>query len=258
MWTVCIAAFLSAALTLFSGFGLGSLMLPVFAIFFPIETAVVATALVHLANNLFKGALLGRHARIEVVLRFGIPALFAAIVGAWLLDSLAGAEPLAVWELGGRTCEITPAGVVIGLLVVGFSIFELHPVSRRVGFDVRWIPLGGALSGLLGGLSGHQGAMRTAFLIRLGLEKESFLGTGILCAILVDLARLSTYATLAGGPRLADVSGESTLVVAGTLSAFAGSWVGRRLLPKVEMEWIHLLVGVLLAVLGLAIVVGIV
>lgn len=257
MLIVCVAAFLSAVLTLFSGFGLGSLLLPVFAIFFPIETAVVATALVHLANNLFKGAMLGRYANLKVVFQFGVPALVSAIFGAYLLDSLAGAAPLATWDLGGRICAITPVGIVIGLLVVGFACFELHPVSRSVGFDIRWIPAGGAISGFLGGLSGHQGAMRTAFLIRLGLDKEAFLGTGILCAILVDLARLTTYALLAG-PDPGNVSGQSSLVVAGALSAFAGSWVGRKLLPAIEMEWIHLLVGGLLGALGLAIVVGIV
>ncbi len=258
MLIVCVAAFLSAGLTLFSGFGLGSLMLPVFAIFFPIETAVVATALVHLSNNLFKGALLGRHANLGVVIRFGVPALLAAIVGAYLLAALAGAEPITTWQLGARTCAVTPVGLVIGLLVVVFSAFELHPVSRSIGFDIRLMPLGGAISGFLGGLSGHQGAMRTAFLIRLGMDKEAFLGTGILCAILVDLARLSTYASLAGGPDIGGVGDQTSLVVAGALSAFAGSWIARRLLPKIEMQSIHLLVGVLLAVLGLAIMVGIV
>lgn len=257
MLIVCVAAFLSAGLTLFSGFGLGSLLLPVFAIFFPIETAVVATALVHLANNLFKAAMLGRYANLKIVLQFGVPALLAAIAGAYLLDSLADAAPLTTWQLGSRTCAITPVGIVIGLLVVVFAGFELHPVSRSIGFDTRWMPAGGAVSGFLGGLSGHQGAMRTAFLIRLGMQKEAFLGTGILCAILVDLARLTTYALLAG-PDIGSVSSQTSLVVAGTFSAFAGSWVGRKLLPAVEMEWIHLLVGALLAILGLAIVVGIV
>lgn len=258
MLILCVAAFLSAGLTLFSGFGLGSLLLPVFAIFFPVETAVVATALVHLANNLFKGAMLGRFANLRVVVQFGVPALLAAIAGAYLLDSLAGAEPITTWRLGSRTCAITPVGLVIGVLVVVFSAFELHPVSRSIGFDIRWMPAGGALSGFLGGLSGHQGAMRTAFLIRLGMEKEAFLGTGILCAILVDLARLSTYALLAGGPDVGSVADQTPLVVAATVSAFAGSWVGRKLLPSIEMAWIHLLVGVLLAALGLAIMVGIV
>jgi hypothetical protein len=53
---VCVVALIVAALTLFSGFGLGTLLMPAFAIFFPVTVAVAATAAVHLANNLFKVA----------------------------------------------------------------------------------------------------------------------------------------------------------------------------------------------------------
>jgi uncharacterized protein len=75
---VSIAALLVAALTLFSGFGLGTLLMPVLAIFFPVEIAVAATAIVHLANNIFKGILVGRHANMRVLLRFALPAVIAA------------------------------------------------------------------------------------------------------------------------------------------------------------------------------------
>ena len=48
-----------AGLTLFSGFGLGTLLMPAFALFLPVPVALAATAVVHLANNLFKLALVG-------------------------------------------------------------------------------------------------------------------------------------------------------------------------------------------------------
>jgi hypothetical protein len=56
------AAFLVATLSVFTGFGLGTVLLPVFAIFFSAGLAVGATALVHGAANVLKVALLGRHA----------------------------------------------------------------------------------------------------------------------------------------------------------------------------------------------------
>jgi hypothetical protein len=258
MLVVGLVAFLAAALTLFSGFGLGTLLLPVFALFFPLETAVAATAVVHLANNLFKGVLLGRHARLDVVLRFGVPALLAAVAGALLLEALASAEPLASWRLAGVERQITAAGLAIGALVVAFAVLEMRPAGRALGFDARWMPVGGLLSGFLGGVSGHQGALRTAFLIRLGLSKEAFLATGIVCSILVDVARLATYAWLARGPRLDALAGEASLVAVGVASAFAGSFLATRLLPRIEMRSIHLLVGVLLALLGLALAAGLV
>ncbi len=79
------AAVLASALTLFSGFGLGTLLMPVFALFFPVELAVAMTALVHFLNNLFKLALLGRQADRGVVLRFGAPTIVASFLGAGLL-----------------------------------------------------------------------------------------------------------------------------------------------------------------------------
>ena len=82
---VALTAFIAAGLTLYSGFGLGTMLLPVFALFFPTEMAVVATAMVHGANNVFKVSLLGRHADREVVLKFGLPAIAAAVLGALTL-----------------------------------------------------------------------------------------------------------------------------------------------------------------------------
>ena len=57
---IILAALLASVLTLISGFGLGTLLLPVFALFFPLEIAVALTAVVHLLNNLFKTGLLWR------------------------------------------------------------------------------------------------------------------------------------------------------------------------------------------------------
>lgn len=36
---ICLAAFLTSILTFFSGFGLGTILMPVFALFFPVDVA---------------------------------------------------------------------------------------------------------------------------------------------------------------------------------------------------------------------------
>ena len=64
---VCFVTFLAAALTFVSGFGLGTILLPVFALLYPLPVAVAATAVVHLLNNIFKLLLLGRHADWRIV-----------------------------------------------------------------------------------------------------------------------------------------------------------------------------------------------
>jgi uncharacterized membrane protein YfcA len=79
---ICGVALIVSGLTLFSGFGLGTLLMPAFALFFSVELAVAATAIVHLANNIFKVVLVGRRADFGVVLKFALPAAAAAMIGA--------------------------------------------------------------------------------------------------------------------------------------------------------------------------------
>jgi uncharacterized protein len=77
-----LLAFLVSALTFFSGFGLGTLLLPAFIAFYPAEIAVGLTAVVHALNNIFKFGLVRRDINWPVVFRFGLPAVLFAYFGA--------------------------------------------------------------------------------------------------------------------------------------------------------------------------------
>lgn len=115
---VGLTAFGVSLLTLLSGFGLGTLLMPVFALFFSVEVAIASTAIVHAANNLFKAGLLGLGAPREVLLRFGIPPVVASVLGAVALSALGVQAPLAVWSFLGRTAELTPVKLVVGVLIL--------------------------------------------------------------------------------------------------------------------------------------------
>lgn len=254
---LALFAFVVSLVTLFSGFGLGTLLMPAFALFLPIEVAVAATAVVHAANNLFKVGILAGQAHRDVVVRFGLPAVAAALVGALLLTFLSGRTPLASWTYVGRDAEVTPVKLVMGVLILGFAAFELAPSLRSLRAPIRWLPVGGALSGFFGGLSGHQGALRAAFLAPLGLPPTSFAATQAVLALLVDGARLAIYGWTFFLRRDAPTNMPWTLVGIVTLAAFAGSWSSRRLLPKVTLTRLHLVVGGLLVVVGLTLALGI-
>src|SRR5688500_8092858 len=163
---VIVVTFIAAGLTFFSGFGLGTLLLPTFALFFPAEHAVALTAIVHFLNGLFKLGLVGRHANLGVVVRFGVPAILASLLGAALLVWLSGIEPLATYRILGRDAQLTPVKLVVGGLLLVLGLADLFPRSQGLSFSPRFLPLGGALSGFFGGLSGMQGALRSAFLVR--------------------------------------------------------------------------------------------
>ena len=258
---VCGTALVVAGLTLFSGFGLGTLLMPAFAVFFPIDVAIAATAVVHLANNLFKVALLGRAAVGRVVVLFGVPAALAAFAGAWVLERMAAAPPLATYTVAERLHQVTPVKLLVAVLMLAFAGFEIVPALRRLEFPRRYLALGGALSGFFGGLSGHQGALRSAFLVRAGLGKEGFIATGVVSAVVVDLARLPVYGAAFVARDLGVVlaaRGGWGLILAAIAAAFAGSFAGARLLPKVTVRGVRWVVAAMLFLLGIALGAGLV
>jgi uncharacterized protein len=242
-----LIALLASGLTLFSGFGLGTLLLPAFAIFFHLDAAIAMTAVVHLLNNLFKLTLLGRHADRGVILRFGLPAILAALVGARLLVVLSALPPLAG--------KVTWVKLVVGTLMVVFAVVELRSGKGGRGFDRRYLPIGGGVSGFFGGLSGHQGAMRSAFLIRAGLSKEAFIATGVVIACLIDVSRLSVYAVHF---RAAGLRDNTTLLVVATLAAFIGAFAGNRLLRKATLKTVQTVVSIMLVAIGVALAIGVI
>ena len=258
---VCASAALVSALTLYSGFGLGTLLMPVFALFFPIEVAVAATAIVHLLTNLFKFALLWRQADAGVALRFALPAALLAVAGASLLTALADLPVLTQYCLGTGRFSISPSRLVIGGLILFFALVELAPaLGAMVRLGRQHLLIGGAISGFLGGLSGHQGALRSAVLIRCGLEKETFIATGVVCAVVVDLSRLAVYGVMFYTESFGQMaaSGGIQLAVAATAAAFLGVSVSKRFMRHVTMDSIHRLVGVLLVLLALALGAGLI
>lgn len=250
---ICTVALLASALTFFSGFGLGTLLLPAFALLFPIEQAVALTAVVHFLNGLFKLALVGRHADPHVVLRFGLPAIAMSFLGAWVLVWLADIEPVFSYSTFGQLVLVTPVKLVVGLLLLLFASLELLPQFRGLSFGAQYMPLGGLLSGFFGGLSGMQGALRSAFLSRAGLTKEAFIGTGVLIACLIDVSRLAVYSTSLAAESCRVNYG---LLAAAVLAAFVGAVLGNSYLKRMTMPGIRRIVAVMLFVVALGLVAG--
>jgi uncharacterized membrane protein YfcA len=251
---VGLVALVASGLTLISGFGLGTLLLPAFAFFFPIPAAVALTAVVHLANNLFKLGLVGLKADRKLVLSFGVPAVIAALAGGALLGWMADLPPLATW----RSHAVTPMGLAVGALMVVFAIFELLPSFQRLTMPARWLPVGGALSGFIGGVSGHQGALRSACLLRFrdSMTHEGYIATNVIIAVMVDLARLATYALVGSKVKWSEAFSRPGIAITATVCAFAGAWLGARLIPKLTMTHVQRVVAVLLVILGLGVASG--
>lgn len=250
---ISVMAFFVALLTFFSGFGLGTILTPVFMLFFPVELAIVLTGIVHFFNNLFKLFLVGKKADKGVLLRFGLPAVVCAFIGSWLLFHIPDAEPLFGYQLFGKHFEVYPIKLLISVLLIIFASMDLIPYFGKLQFGKEKLPLGGALSGFFGGLSGNQGALRSTFLIKAGLSKEVFIGTTVVVSTFVDFTRLGVYATQFSK---VNIENHISLIVFATLSGIAGAYFGHKLLKKITLRLLQVVVAMMLIAISVALGAG--
>ncbi|WP_396148420.1 sulfite exporter TauE/SafE family protein [Flavobacterium sp.] len=250
-----IVALLASVLTFFSGFGLGTLLLPAFALFFPVDVAIALTAIVHFLNNVFKFVLVKKHIDWKIAVQFGIPALIFALLGAFLLDKITNANILIEYTLQQNVFQITLMKVIVAILLIFFALFELLPKLKNLQFPKKHLPLGGILSGFFGGLSGHQGALRSAFLTKVGLSKEAFIATGVLIACMIDISRMSVYFTNISNMK---DSLQWNLLIVATLAAFVGVYFGNKLVKKITINTIQKIVAFMIIVFAIALGFGIV
>ena len=250
-----ITALLASVLTFFSGFGLGTILAPVFALFFPIDVAIAMTGVVHFTNNIFKIALIGKNTDKAVVIKFGIPALIMSFIGAWILIQISVMPSVFQYQIGEKIFSVTPVKLIVAIILLIFSILEIIPFVQKIQFAKDKLFLGGILSGFFGGLTGTQGAIRSAFLIKSGLSKEAYIATGVFIACLVDISRLSVYASRFSEANLQNNIG---LLLSATIAAITGAVIGRKLLKKVTLRAVQIIVAVMLICISFALGAGII
>ncbi len=252
---ISITAFATAILTFFSGFGLGTILTPVFMLFFPVELAIALTGIVHFFNNIFKLILVGRNANKEVLLRFGIPAVLAALFGSLVLLNITNSTPLFSYFAFGKHYEVYPIKFMVSILLILFASMDLIPYFQKLQFGKDKLILGGFLSGFFGGLSGNQGALRSAFLIKAGLSKEALVGTAVVISTFVDFTRLGVYATRFEKSGLYE---NLELVIWATISAITGAYLGNKLLKKVTLGFLQVLTAIMLILMSICLGAGII
>ncbi|GAB4331943.1 MAG: sulfite exporter TauE/SafE family protein [Flammeovirgaceae bacterium] len=251
---IAFVALFASLLTFFSGFGLGTILTPAFVLFFPVEIAVALTGVVHFSNNVFKLFLLGKYADKQIVIKFGIPAMIAALIGSQLLLKISDFPSLYEWNLGDKNCQITIIKLTVGIVMLLFTVIEVLPFFKNFAFEKDKLLIGGLLSGFFGGLSGHQGALRSMFLIKCALGKETFIATGVLVASMIDITRLSTYSQY-----LTDyLPIHWKLILTAILAAFLGAYWGNKLLKKVTYHFLQKTVAIFIGIIAFLLIIGVI
>ena len=224
---VSIAAGAVAAMT---GFGIGSLLTPVLALSVETRLAVAAVSIPHVIGTATRFGLLRRRVDWSVLFRFGSASAAGGLAGAALAQ-----VATSRW-----------LNVVFGVLLIIAAIGEISGIASRIRFR-GWIAwAAGTLSGLLGGLVGNQGGIRSAALLGFELPKEKFVGTATAIALFVDGARLPIY--------LANQHAEMlTLwrwIAVASLGVTIGTLMGSTLLARVPEAWFRRVLALTLAALG--------
>jgi uncharacterized protein len=212
------------------GFGIGSLLTPLFLTRLEPAVAVGAVALPHLAATAVRTWQHWPALDRGVLLRFGLPAAAGGLAGALLQD-----------HLGGRVLF-----ALLGALLIATGVASL---TGNFGGWRPPLPVAlalGLLSGLFGGLAGNQGGLRAAGLSTFGLSPRAFLATSTAAALMVDLMRTPVYLIRAGGA-LAALAVPIAVAAAGCL---LGTVLGERVLLGMARERHRQVVGAAVALLG--------
>jgi len=249
-WIIPLVAFLASILTFFSGFGLGTLLMAAMIWYYPHELAIALTGFVHFVNSALKSAL-NRSVNWKIVLVFGLPSLLAAVIGSVLLTSLSN-KTLILFDLTETllTRPVSLLKFIIGFFMMSFSILELTLKGKSSALPL-W--LGGALSGFMGGLSGHQGALRSVFLMNRVGEVSAFVSTAAFIGLMTDVSRNSIYLVNLNWGTV-----DIPQLVLTVIAAAAGVLIGTRLLKKITFGFIQTVVSIGLFLLGSATVTGLI
>ncbi len=171
---VALVAGIVSAVT---GFGIGSLLTPVLALQVDTRLAVAAVSIPHLAGTALRFWLLTGHVDRKVLWNFGITSALGGLTGALLLESTSNR-----WLT-----------VLFGALLLFAAASEWTGLTRRMRFHGAWAWIAGAASGVLGGLVGNQGGLRSAALLGFNLSRDSLVATATAVALFVDGARMPIY-----------------------------------------------------------------
>jgi uncharacterized membrane protein YfcA len=227
---VAAAGIAAGALASVVGFGIGSLLTPVLAISAGTKTAVAAVSIPHVIGTLIRFVQIRGHVDWHVFLTFGLLSAAGGLAGA-LLHTRAGGDALAI---------------VFGVLLILVSISEFTGFSKRIRFEGPPAWIAGVVSGMLGGLVGNQGGIRSGALMGFHLKRDAFVATATAIGLVVDAARMPVYLVTDRDA----VAAIWPVVALATAGVIVGTLAGRRLLARVPEAWFHKLVAAVLFVLG--------
>lgn len=233
MWydvTVTVVALLAGGIAAVTGFGIGSLLTPVLALQVDTRLAVTAVSVPHVVGTALRFWISRGRIDTRVFWTFGLTSAAGGLTGALLQG----------WASNRRL------SVVFGVLLLFAAGSEVTGLTRRLRFHGWVASIAGAVSGVLGGLVGNQGGIRSAALLGFALPRQTFVATATAVGLLVDGVRMPLYLMT----QHREVAAIWPWVALATTGVAIGTVLGHRVLVRTPEVWFHRVLAVILAVLG--------
>ncbi|HEY8278458.1 MAG TPA: sulfite exporter TauE/SafE family protein [Bdellovibrionota bacterium] len=224
------AATFAGAVASISGFGIGSILTPLLATQTTTKLAISLVSIPHLVATTIRFWMLRKHIDRKLLLSFGSMSAAGGLLGALLHHRF---EPGAITLIFG--------GILVSAGLAGAS-----GLSERMKFHGAGAWIAGGVSGLLGGLVGNQGGIRSAAMLNFSLQRQSFVATATAVGVIVDGARMPVYFWTS----YKEILEHSALLACGTLGVVIGTFLGQRLLRFIDEKFFRKLVSLLVFFLG--------
>jgi len=227
---VFLAAVAAGAIASVSGFGIGSLLTPLLAVRVGTKLAVAAVSVPHVAATALRLWIMRKHVDRQLLWSFGVMSAAGGLAGA-LLQAYAESPALTA---------------VFGGLLIFTGVLGLTGLSDRLRFHgwAAWVA--GVVSGLLGGLVGNQGGIRSAAMLGFAVPRHAFVATATAVGLIVDGARLPVYLATQGK----EIAELWRFLFAAIAGAILGTVFGERLLRRVPEPIYRRVVSGLVLALG--------
>lgn len=234
-WIIGLSAFISEILGTLSGFGSSTFFVPLSSFFESFKLVLAITSILHCFGNISKIYLFRKELRIKEFIQFAVPSVIMTGIGAGLAVLFS-----ASW-----------LEKVLGFFLIAFAIYKFfsNGIKDHLSKKLSITLLG--LSGFLTGLIGTGGAIRGLVLGNMMITKDTFVALSAFIDFGGDLLRAILY--LSNG--FMDWS-QWFYIPLMIIAAFLGSFIGKRILGKINQKQFEKIVSFFIFVSGITMLIS--
>jgi uncharacterized membrane protein YfcA len=226
-----LVSILAGGIASISGFGIGSLLTPLFAFKMGTGVAVAGVSIAHFLGTAFRFWKWKQYMNKPILLSFGITSAIGGLLGA-IFHNIFGNVVLTM---------------IFGCLLIFAGVSGLTGVSEKLRFSgpIAWIA--GALSGIFGGLVGNQGGIRSAAMLGFDIKGKEFVATATGIALVVDIARMPVYFLTQGN----DILNIWPLILIASIGVLIGTEIGVWTVGEIPERIFKKLVSGIILIIGI-------